>query len=271
MLGKKSMPILLIILVSVLIFNLVPLDSHAATFQSNWLEEDSSPPVIDGSYTANEWSEAYNNTFFLIELGNPSNTRILTIFALNDDNDLYICALWSDSTYDIMGDRIRILFDEDNDGNWSGPGIKTENGVLCLLVNGGPIFAWDDCYCTPNLMMPTHADEGTQDGAAAGSYSSSQYKVEIKIPLNCTDMEDLQSKAGDLIGIAFWVQDLKVSDNYEYPNETSVNHLSAPFQLASSASTSIGTPIIFFSYLIGITSAVLLNHWRTTRRDTLFN
>jgi hypothetical protein len=103
------------------------------------------------------------------------------------------------------------------------------------------------------FMMGAWPDSGSQDGLANGTWASNYYIVEVAIPINCTDAEDLQPGAGDVMGIGVMWTDGDSMNSYEYPINSAFG-ATVSFKLASAPL--IGTPLTFaflLSTLVGIT------------------
>ena len=110
-------------------------------------------------------------------------------------------------------------------------------------------------------------DSNSQDADANFSYNGTLrlYIVEISIPLGMSDPEDLQSVAGDLIGLAVGIRQNGMPDLFEYPNNTWNNYETLTFQLASYSDSEIGTPFTLILSLLTITSIVIVTFYRNLK------
>lgn len=240
---KSSRTITFGILVSILVCITIQPPAQAVLLQSNWL--NGSPPTIDGFPTVAEWENSYNNSIPCYLSGNPSTKILITFKALNDANNLYLLIQWTDATHNSDTDGFILLFDENNDNNIYSP-INSENAVEFDVST--VLSEFHDGYGDSNELI--HYDLNKVDGEANATWISSQYNLEMRIPLNANDTEDLQVGPGDMIGIAIVIVD-GLSNYYEFPFDSamSLNHYSNPFQLAANSS-SIGSPSIFLTLAI---------------------
>jgi hypothetical protein len=236
--------------------SMIPLKSSAATLNSNWT---TSPPTINGTASAGEWDDAYVNAIIAYYGSTPLS---VTLYAKNDADNLYLRIQWPDVTGDQV-DTLCIMFDEGNDGNWSGPG--SENGVA-MAMNSTYYEGYDGYNVFAST--PVFPDVTTQDGQQACSWLGS-YFIELSIPLDCSDPEDMQCTAGDVIGIAIIIgNDINLAPPtgkvYEYPNGTfSEESITATFQLAS-APGGIGTPFNFVLLLGSLIFITIITIWKKT-------
>lgn len=235
---KNYLPLLLLI---GLIAVLAQPAASAATHTSNWTE---TPPTIDGTTGIGEWTNAYQNSFTAYRISDSFPSFQVTLWAMNDGNNLYLCVQWTDSTYDSNGDRMDLYFDEHNDGNWSTP--ATENALMVYMDNT-PDFQWMDAY--GQYMTDPQNDTTSQDGAAAGSWASNTYTVEISIPIGSSDPEDLQPTNGSVMGIGFMAMDGATAIPYGYPLGVAFG-ITASFQL--------GSPLIYPYSLEGFIGFLVL-------------
>jgi hypothetical protein len=216
-------------------------------FKSNWL--NGAAPTIDGVVPAGEWDEAYNNTVIACLVSNPSDQKWLSLYMMNDANNLYILAKWTDTTSDPTPDGISIFFDEENE-NYA---INQSNHVVELtFYNMGTMTVQ---YTDAHGAGVT--DVNTTDGEAGVTWNPNTYKVEFRIPLNAADIEDLNVGAGAMIGLAVYV--FQGGAAHEYPFGVINGSFTNPFQLA--AAPAIGTPALFLIVLI-IGLLGLISTWR---------
>ncbi|MHA1649251.1 MAG: hypothetical protein ACTSYB_03575 [Candidatus Helarchaeota archaeon] len=254
------------LLISILALSMIALfsqNTNAAILNSNWATKI---PTIDGTISAGEWDDAFAN---IITAYAGSTPLTISFYAKNDADNLYLRVQWLDiSPSHTLRDALMLLFDEGNDGNWSGPGI--ENG-FCIILNGSMYFGYDG-YCIM-ASNPVAYDTVSQDGLNASTYYVNGYIVELAIPLGCGEQEDLQNNAGDTIGIAIVVSDYSSpgpdgTKNYDYPNGTFNlgNQQTISFQLASAPSV-IGTPRVFLFFLASIIFVAIISIWKKISKD----
>ncbi|MFX1294467.1 MAG: sugar-binding protein [Promethearchaeota archaeon] len=248
------------ILFSALLLPTIQPTSQALLMKSNFLS--GSAPIIDGDPQVIEWASAYTNTFLCFKTTNPTVTLSVTLKAMNNENNLYLLLQWTDSTHNSNYDAIFIFFDEDNDNDYKTP-ANSENALMVSIVNTGTtLYQYYDGFWG----ISYSDDIGAQNGNASASWILSQYSIEIQVPLGASDIEDLQTEAGDLIGIAIIVADgtTGTTDSYEYPFDSwaTFKGYSNPFQLA--ATTLIGTTTVPIAFLI-IGLITLFTTWRNHR------
>ncbi|MFX1294466.1 MAG: sugar-binding protein [Promethearchaeota archaeon] len=234
---KRNSFLIGILILFLLLFTVQP-SSQAFLFRSNW---NSGPvPTIDGLVQAGEWDDAYDNTIYCNDVFTPSTQIALTLYAMNDRSNLYLLADWTDSTHNSNYDAIFIFFDEDHDNNYA---ESSDNAVRILINNPGVTYVE---YNDGHGAYPFSEDTNTTDGEGAATWASITYQVEFRIPLTASDSEDLQTGAGEMIGIAILIVD--DTSNYEYPFYAAILSYSNPFQLA--ASPFIGTSTLLLALLI---------------------
>ncbi len=224
------------------------------TVNSNWT---SSPPTIDGIFGATEWTDAYFQSIRVWENSShpPSQYVDLQLWIMNDANNIYFRAIWLDGTRDSVNDVLTIAFDEDGDGSFASISGKLDN-VISVISNTNTNSTFDGYGNDPAAAIQDVFDV---DLVSNYTYSDNYYKYEISVPLNTAEEEDLQSKAGDLIGIAFII-DLGEGAGgeilYGYPDDTyqMSNYSTVTFQLAGE---SIGTTLNIV-ILIGTISIIAM-------------
>lgn len=235
---------LLVFLIIGLIAVIAQPPAEAASLNSNWT---TTTPTIDGVISNNEWNGSHTNSFTTYAVLTQVPAFQVSFWAMNDADNLYLCIQWPDPTHTGAGDVLYLFFDENNDGNWSTP--ANENAMQVYITPGSTSFM--DGYGV--FMMGVFPDSGSQDGLANGTWASNYYTLEIAIPINCTDAEDLQPGAGDVMGISLIWLDGDPMINYEYPLDSAYGTTTS-FKLASAPL--VGTPLTFaflLSTLVGIT------------------
>ncbi len=228
--------------------------SYGALYDSEWTD---TPPTIDGVKGEVEWGSANGRS---IQIWSYDYATYFNVFVstFNDANNLYVLLEWNDGTPN-GGDRVELLFDEGNDGNWSTPGI--ENGIAVQL--NATHYNWTDGYCA---LGSTHVlpDIISQDGQTAATWSG-YYRVEFSIPLGSTSQDDLQPTAGALIGMVVMIGNdstLHTRTNPEF-NGT----CSATIQLASAP---IGTPIVLILLVGTLLLIALVRHHKKSSIPSFF-
>jgi hypothetical protein len=257
-LGKNHVKYILLPILVFFIIALIPSSTFAATVNSNWA---TTIPTIDGTASSGEWDDAAANAITAYDGSTPLS---VFLYAKNDANNLYLRIQWTDASTNYL-DLVGVFFDEGNDGNWSGPGI--ENGVL-VYMNATWYLGFDG-YCEIGYLISN--DTVSQDGAWAVTHPVTAYIVELSIPLGRADLEDLQSSAGSLIGIAVIIGDSftqppGTSKYYQYPNNTKNDQGTASFQLATAPSGSeIGTPFTLIFLISSIAIITILKIAKVSR------
>ena len=248
--------------------------TSAAVIKSGWTKNAA---TIDGIVSGEEWEDA---EFTVVRAWNDSSDayRDFQIWIMNDKNYIYLRALVNDDTAD--DDSFFVALDEAADGNFTTFGLLEE--FIAFWLNGVP--SHDEIHDGYGHNQYLYQDDSISDDSI-GSYawSSTNYIIELKIPLRAADQEDLQASAGDLIGIAFgFYSGYTGTKVFGYPdNCTKVNeHKAVSFQLAADPSSdkeekdddneeptvTIGTPINVIILLGFIFSATLITKLRLKKR-----
>ena len=231
---------------------------------SNWT---TNPPTINGIITGTEWDDATVAVFNASNLWSPDFLNI-TVRAKNDAKNLYLCIQWIDYTYDTYYDQLGVLFDDSADGFWG----NGENAVLFPITTLGWLPLDSNCERAGGLsIFYTNNDTYGTHGSTVAGWAGYVYTVEMSLPLNSSDAEDLQSTPGDLIGIALFVGfdwDGSFQYIFQYPNGTQDNWLVERLQLAS-GSGGIGTPSTFLYLLTTVTFIAVYTLWKKDKLSNL--
>ncbi len=222
------------------LFSFIQVTNSAATLNSNWTSET---PTIDGVISSNEWDGAFQNTITAYDYLSGTTDLQVSFWVMNDASNIYMLVQWADDSLNSAIDTLYIFFDEDNDGNWTGPG--TDNVFSCWSSNA--FNTWHDRFSNTTLPFGYYTDFNSKDGQASIIYALNTYTVEVSLPIGSTDEEDIQVTAGSLIGLGIFIEDNNTY-KYEFPNATWSAHTVVSFQLAKAPP--IGTSSILIGLMI---------------------
>jgi len=185
----KKRLISLLLVVSMLAVMLVAANvafaDQGVPITSGWT---SVPPTLDSTISPGEWDNAYALTF-----------ASGIVYVMNDDTNLYIAAVIPDGTPSIS-DFLSILFDDSHDAALTD---GDEDAKSAIYLDGVTDWHWHD--------LPVSWQVDITNDLLAGSgyaYAAGQYTIEMGMPLNSGDTEDLSASAGDTVGL-----ELVYSDN----------------------------------------------------------
>jgi hypothetical protein len=145
------------------------------------------PPVIDGVIEAGEWRGA-NILNYGDGVGN------VTVWVMNDGDNLYVAATWNDSTPE-GSDIIGFSFDTDHNGTLT---EGQEDGVVVICANDSGLGI-DGHYSSTGWM--NIGIDTLQNINAATTYTNGNWTVEWSKPLSSGDLQDMDVEAGDTMGI----------------------------------------------------------------------
>ena len=229
-----------------------------ADVYSSWTT--STPPTIDGTMTAGEWSDATVNNLTYKDLSLVLPDKSVTIYAKNDASNLYLAFVVPDLSQENW-DYQFIIFD---DGLNGGDGVMTdgnEDAAEIFVGGAGPpnSLDYDDWFWDfsggPWWDFDTNVG-GTRDGAGSWGHDGSQYVFEFSKPLNSADPQDLQAGPGDSVGMALDSYDVSGVTSWLWPLASSLEddpdtwgqlHLGAPAGATSAP--------VFPSLYVGIAAA----------------
>jgi len=182
----KKRLISLVLVVSMLAVMLVAANGAFAhsgdEITSGWA---SAPPTLDSTISPGEWDNAYTLTF----AGG-------TVYVMNDDTNLYWAAVIPDP--DTGGDWLSTFFDDGHDTVLT-DGDEDAKSVILPSPPGTGDWHWD------SLSVSWQVD--ITDDLLLGSgfaYAAGQYTIEMGMPLDSGDSQDLSASAGDTVGLALF-------------------------------------------------------------------
>lgn len=205
-------------LLSSLILSPVVAEAHSGDIiKSSWA---CSPPIIDGVISPMEWGASETLTFYSVPGGGVFCT--LNLYVMNDDLNLYIAAVWPDSTPNV-DDAILFLFDPQHDG------VSTDDdedgihvGLLETLEDmgytpspgAGDLF--DGYYDTSGLIhaLLPFGNDPEQHGIGVRTHDGSNWILETCKPLRSGDPHDMYVKPCQTMGFGIFIMDILT----EWPN-----------------------------------------------------
>lgn len=203
--------------------NYIPSDSFGQTNSTVVI-------TIDGKKSINEWDDS---TYKIIQFNYISNTLQCNLYMKNDNNNLYIgLEVLNDDYYNSTNqfgqycdDRLFISFDENNDGIFS----DNSEDRLSFFARDGETHSSSgggDWYWENSILQWEYSKEQnnindnkygmvTHTNPIDGNYGN--YFFEMKIPFDCNDPYDLQTKLTESVG--FCIMYGNPTDGYAfYPN-----------------------------------------------------
>ena len=173
--------------ISIAGIGIVPVMGHNPAVEPIYSGAAYTPPAIDGVIGEGEWGGAN-----ILDYGDGIGN--VTVWVMNDGDNLYIAATLKDSTpggIDIIG----FAFDADHDGNLTEGG---EDGVGIWLANDSD-FGIDGHY---NSSFPLCVEKDViRNIDVYTRYDNGNWTVELSKPLNSGDPQDMSVGPGATIGV----------------------------------------------------------------------
>ena len=188
-----------------------PPPSASDTVYCNWT---TSPPVIDGTMGAGEWTGAYVNNLTYVDFAAPGNTINVTVYGMNDATNMYLAFVVPDPTQSM--DVHWAFFDNGHDGVLT-DGDEDSMGIWTDWGGGGspPQNDYEDLYWFDSLTGWT--TDAVRDGNGRWSHAGANYTFEFSKPLNSGQAQDLAASPGDLHGLALLHGDNMGTTWYVWP------------------------------------------------------
>jgi hypothetical protein len=241
---KKSilLPVSLILLTMLLCPSIV----YAKTFNSSWT---TSTPTIDGILSLGEWDDATAQIVPMYFYADQSFKFNIVIWLMNSEDNLFVLAQWTDDISGSNKDWFRIYFDEDNNKNFHG---VNENAVDLSRKSGDSQGTFRDGTCPSGFSLVVDALE---HGDGEMVWVANTWTLEMFIPIGSSDLADINSGAGSLIGVAIHYINGTSGQDYFNPADCYIAENSTTLQLAS-APSNIGIPHTILFCLLGLIGIV---------------
>ncbi|MFH1762359.1 MAG: hypothetical protein ABIA63_14770, partial [bacterium] len=168
------------------------------------------PDVTDGLIAASsdpkDWRAGYVRVVKMVNATDPNDTTFFTMLMANDNDTLYLAAVGY-LPNNANGNKIRIYFDQNNNGTLEGSSGAPGEYFVELLANGNdPVDGgWNG---TAWALNSTKAPGLKGEGVSKGSGLPQLYNWEVQIPLKTTASAGnsyLDLNLGDESGIQFEV------------------------------------------------------------------
>lgn len=208
---ESRIPSLIVVLVFV--YATMPDVSAVALLNSSYT---TSPPTIDGSLGAGEWSNGMNIT--LNGFTTSANTIRGELYIMNNNTHLFMAAVIDDSAQQVGTDYAVFMFDNGHDHTATLGGEDAAEFGYYLSAYGDDY--WGTSAPTDWWVRDVGDGNGTAHGNGSSSYSSGQYVYEFSKPLNSSEARDMAVALGSAIGFRIETYDGVDADNYRYPQNT---------------------------------------------------
>lgn len=183
--------------------------------------DDTIPTItIDGTKAQGEWDYATMNSFQFVF---TSKTLDANVYMMNNEQNLYIALeVFADDyySYSTPDDRLFISFDENNDSQFT----DFSEDRLSFFTRNGSMTDW--YWENASLQWEYSQEQNNPDDDKEVAFTHSNmvdggvgdYFIEVKVPFDCTDPQDLQTQLGESAG--FCIKFGNVDDGYRhYPTD----------------------------------------------------